>query len=174
MARIDAERFLAMSVFEATLILRDFRERHPGLATDELIATIRRLRADYAAHDYTLGVELEHLIHPQIPSLLVNVELFFTAAVETVIEHGEPIWARLAPAGRDRVVKAMSVNGAQCLRGAGLLEAPPSERVFQWWDTLAAKVRASIDERLLAQGREGERWSLEYERNRPQMRRPQP
>lgn len=157
---------MAMSVFEAALILREFRGRHPDLATGELIETARRLRADYAAHDYVLGVELEGLVDADINGVPTNVECFFTAAVDTVIAHGEPIWARLAPAGRDRVVKAMSINGVQCLRGAGLLETPPSERVFQWWDALAAKIRTSIDERLLAQGREGERWSLDYERAR--------
>src|SRR3546814_6477526 len=42
-------------------------------------------------------------------------------AIEAIIAERSPIWARLAPAGRNHVLQAIGVNGVQCLRSAGLL-----------------------------------------------------
>lgn len=169
MTLIDAERFLAMSVFQAAFTIREFRARFPTLSEDELIDSVRRLRGDLASYDYQHGLVLEQLVDAAFVASVASSDQFFTACVDAVAAKGNPIWIRLAPSGRDRVVKAMSLNGVQCLRSAGLLEAPPSPRVFQWWDQLAGKVRADRDERLLALGREGELLSLERERERLAM-----
>lgn len=157
---MDEERVLSMSAFEAAYLIRSFREKNPGLGTPELIETIRAVRADFYSHDYEAGVELE----ARIPGASSPLESFFTAAVETVISARQPFWARLAPAGRNHVLQALGINGAQCLRAAGLLGASP--RVTDWWDALAMANRGERDARLLARGREGERLSLDYERAR--------
>src|SRR3546814_8775372 len=80
------------------------------------------------------------------------------------IAERSPIWARLAPAGRNHVLQAIGVNGVQCLRSAGLLGS--DARATEWWDALATVNRGERDARLLAQGREGERLSLAYENTR--------
>jgi hypothetical protein len=45
-------------------------------------------------------------------------------------------------------------------------DEPPSAEVVLWWDQRAQTARAEINERLLLQGREAERLSFAYERDR--------
>lgn len=155
---MDEDRILAMSAFEAAHLIRTFREKNPDLGSTEIIATVRSVRADFYPHDYDAGLEIEK----QVPNVITTpIESFFTAAIDAIIALRSPIWARLAPAGRNHVLQAIGVNGVQCLRAAGLLET--NARSTDWWDALASANRGERDARLLAQGREGERLSLAYE-----------
>lgn len=160
---MDEERVLAMSAFEAAYLIRTTRKKNPELSTPDLIATVRSVRTDFYPHDYDAGVAIEGRISPQ---LITPPEAFFTAAIEAIIVDRSPIWARLAPAGRNHVLQAIGVNGVQCLRSAGLLNT--DARAIDWWDALATVNRGERDARLLKQGREGERRSLEYENVRLQ------
>lgn len=160
---MNEDRILAMSAFEAAYLIRTFREKNPELSTADLIATVRAVRADFYPHDYDAGADIEGRIAPQI---VTPLEAFFAAAIDAIITDRAPFWARLAPAGRKHVLQAMGVNGVQCLRSAGLLGS--DARATEWWDALASANRGERDARLLAQGREGERRSLAYERNRLQ------
>lgn len=161
---MDEDRILAMSAFEAAYLIRTFREKNPELSTPDLIATVRAVRADFYPHDYDAGADIEGRIPAQ---LITPLEAFFTAAIEAIIAERSPIWARLAPAGRNHVLQAIGVNGVQCLRSAGLLGS--DARATDWWDALATVNRGERDARLLAQGREGERLSLTYENARLQQ-----
>jgi hypothetical protein len=159
---VDEERILSMSAFEAAYLIRSFRRKHPSLTEQELIQTARSIRTDFYSYDYRTGLALERLI--QNPKADGSLEGFFTAAVEAVMTQYTPFWIRLAPSGRRHVLQAMSVNGAQCLRAAGLMDE--SLRAIAWWDGLSRSSRSEKDDRLLAQGREGERLSLAYEVSR--------
>lgn len=158
---MDEDRILAMSAFEAAYIIRVFRGRNPSLSSPELIATLRSIRADFYPHDYDAGMFLEELIPPEVNS---QAEQFFVSAVNAIIGLKNPVWARLAPAGRNHVLQAVGVNGVQCLRAAGLLSA--DSHATDWWDALASENRSGRDASLLAQGRLGERMSLAYECSR--------
>jgi hypothetical protein len=160
---VNEDRILAMSAFEAAYLIRTFREKNPELSTPDLIATVKAVRADFYPHDYDAGADIEGRIAPHI---VTPLEAFFAAAIDAIIADRAPLWARLAPAGRKHVLQAMGVNGVQCLRSAGLLGF--DARATEWWDALASANRGERDARLLAQGREGERRSLAYERNRLQ------
>lgn len=160
---MNEDRILAMSAFEAAYLIRTFREKNPELSTSDLIATVRSVRADFYPHDYDAGVAIEERIPPQV---VTPLEAFFTAAIDVFILDRAPVWARLAPAGRNHVLQAIGVNGVQCLRSAGLLGS--DARATDWWDALATANRGERDARLLAQGREGERLSLAYESARLQ------
>jgi hypothetical protein len=160
---VNDDRILAMSAFEAAYLIRTFRSKNPALSTSDLIATLRSVRTDFYPHDYDAGVDIEG----RIPRELVTpMNAFFTAAIEAVIADRSPIWARLAPVGRNHVLQAIGINGVQCLRSAGLLGH--DARATEWWDALASVNRGERDARLLAQGREGERYSLAYENDRMQ------
>lgn len=160
---MDEDRILAMSAFEAAYLIRTFREKNPDLSTPDLIATVRAVRTDFYPHDFDAGADIESRIPPQLATPL---ETFFTAAIEAIVTDRSPMWARLAPAGRNHVLQAIGVNGVQCLRSAGLLGS--DARATDWWDALASANRGERDARLLAQGREGERLSLAYESDRLQ------
>jgi len=159
---VDEERVFSMSAFEAAYLIRSFREKNPHLSIRDLVETIRAVRADFYSHDYEAGVVLE----AGIPTALTSLAAFFTAAIEAVISSHKPLWERLAPAGRKHVLQAVGVNGTQCLRAAGLLDT--SQRATDWWDALATARRSERETQLLAQGREGERLSLDYEKARLQ------
>jgi hypothetical protein len=164
---VNEERILSMSAFEAAFLVRSFRHKNPNFTASELVQTARAIRVDFYPHDYDTGVMLEALIAYPDSGAAMPLEEFFTAAIDSIISERGPLWARLAPAGRNHVMQAIGINGVQCLRGAGLLEN--SDRATAWWDALANANRSEKDARLLAQGREGERLSLAYETDRLQQ-----
>jgi uncharacterized protein DUF3883 len=160
----DPERLLSMSAFEAAFVLRRFRLLNPTYQDEQLIESIRSVRADFYPNDYDAGLALERIIPASLDGTS-DVD-YFKAAIEGVINTHQPLWVRLAPVGREYVLRAVSINGTQCFRNAGLLETPPGREVSDWWDALAARVRNEKDVQLLNQGREAERRSLEFERRR--------
>jgi hypothetical protein len=157
----DPDRLLSMSAFEAAFVLRSFRQRNPAYLDEQLVETIRAVRSDFYPNDYEAGLTLERLIPAEV-DLQPNSN-YFRVAIDKLIDSSNPLWVRLAPGGREHVLQAVSRNGAQCFRNAGLLETPPSKAVADWWDALAARVRSQIDTRLLEQGREAERLSFVFE-----------
>lgn len=158
---MNEDRILAMSAFEAAFLIRSFKEKNPELNLPDLVDTIRSIRTDFCRHDYDAGAHIEQRIPLEI---IEPIDLFFTAAIEAIIADCSPIWARLAPAGRNHVLQAIGVNGIQCFRSAGLLGS--DTRATNWWDALASANRSERNAHLLEEGREGERLSLKYENDR--------
>src|SRR5688572_28997685 len=108
-ATLDSERLLSMSAFEAAFVLRQFRQLNPSYDDDQLVESIRNVRADFYPNDYEAGLVIER----GIPSHFGRSdEEFFKAAIEAVILIYEPVWMRLAPGGRDHVLRAVSTNGS--------------------------------------------------------------
>lgn len=160
MTSASAERLLSMSVFEAALVIRTFKEKNVGLSDDEVVHTVRSVRADLYPLDYEAGLLLENVLPPNTD---VSPRAFFRSCVDRVVALKSPLWVRLAPGGREQVTRALGLNVAQCLRAAGLLDNPPDRDTWLWWDRLASVVRADRDAALLVQGREAELWSYERE-----------
>lgn len=153
------DRLLAMSAFEAAHSVRSFRVKHPGLPSEKLIETARAVNVNFFPHDYQTGVALERCVPDGLGD---DLETFFTAAIDAIIQARQPFWLRLAPNGRNSVCAALDENGRQCFRNAGLLGT--SERAIGWWDRMATSVRMAQDADRLAQGRHGERLSFEREK----------
>lgn len=164
MLAFDQDRLLSMSAFEAAVTLRRFRRLNPTYDDHQLVETIRTVRSDFYPNDFEAGLALERLVDEQLDGTVQAP--YFKAIIESIIEHCKPLWVRLAPGGREHVLRAVSTNGVQCFRGAGLLDAPPDTSTSQWWDALAAKIRGEREARLLEQGREAERLSFESECDR--------
>jgi hypothetical protein len=166
MSDLDDERLLSMSTFEAAYTLRRFRRLNPTYLDEQLVECIRSIRADFYPNDYEAGIAVERIVDSELDA--TDDTQYFKAAIEGLISRYRPLWIRLAPGGREHVLRAVSTNGAQCFRNAGLLDAPPSKATSDWWDELAARVRNERDARLMEQGREAERLSFEFECNRLQ------
>lgn len=160
MTSASAERLLSMSVFEAALVIRTFKEKNVGLSDDEVVHTVRSVRADLYPLDYEAGLLLENVLPTNID---ISPRAFFRSCVDRIVALKNPLWVRLAPGGREQVTRALGLNVAQCLRAAGLLDNPPDRDTWLWWDRLAGVVRADRDAALLVQGREAELWSYERE-----------
>lgn len=160
MFSLSAERLLSMSAFEAAQVLRGFRLRNPGLLDRDAVTALRAVRADLYALDYEAGLILEAAI-PALPDYAPR--LFFRACIDFIITSASPLWTRIAPGGREQVMRAVPLNGVQCFRAAGLLEIPPDAATWLWWDNLASQARADRDAALLEQGRKAEWWSYQRE-----------
>lgn len=153
-----------MSAFEAAVTLRRFRCLNPSYDDRQLVESIRSVRCDFYPNDYEAGLILERMVNEELDG--TSQAPYFKAIIEGIIENFNPLWVRLAPGGREHVLRAVSTNGVQCFRSAGLLDAPPDKATSQWWDSLAAKIRGERDAQLLEQGREAERLSFEFETHR--------
>lgn len=74
----------------------------------------------------------------------------------------EPSWVRLAVRGRAAILNYAPAEVIQCLEESGLAEAIDPTTVA-WWDQLSGAERGEEDQRMLEEGRRGERLSYEYE-----------
>ena len=77
----------------------------------------------------------------------------------------EPAWASRIPYGRKEAYLSMGIEEQRCFDESGLMESTDTD-VIDWWDSLAEIERTKHNTLLLDVGREGERLTIEYERNR--------
>jgi len=81
------------------------------------------------------------------------------------IEIAKPAWVQTARAGR-REMLAHAPPGVQQVFAESGMAYGYDDGVVAWWDSLATRARRVRDDALTEIGRQGERRSLEYERNR--------
>lgn len=77
----------------------------------------------------------------------------------------KPSWSYLIHRGRKEAFQYFPVDVQQCFREAELTNSYEAD-VVKWWDMFATVARGKQQDTQLETGREGERLSLEYERNR--------
>jgi len=95
-----------------------------------------------------------------------NCSVAFRQLLAAYIENARPGWGNRMPAGRSETFSALTKDEYYCFQQAGLTQRPASEDVVFWWDHAAAAFRNDSEARLLETGREGERLTLRYERER--------
>ncbi len=154
-----------MSALSALLAIRSYSETHIDAPLDEVVEALGRSDADMSAVNFSVGIAL-HLGLGSLP--FANPSEFFRVTLHEWVVDQLPWWLRLFPYGRERVLPQLKPEEVQCFRSAGLLQDPPPPEVCLWWDRLATLRRSQEDEALTLQGREAERWSMEYENNRLQ------
>lgn len=166
---VDAfERLFSMSAFEAVRMIRSYRLNHPDLLTSDLIALVRSVEPDAAAHDYGAGQLLDTLVEPTVGD--VDPTRFYRACVEAVV-HQNGVWTKIIPRGRRQFVDKLERDEEQCFRAAGLLIDPPTDEIIEWWDRAAGTARLAADYDKLRRARYAERLSLDHERQRLQSLR---
>jgi len=97
--------------------------------------------------------------------LVEGYEQRLRQAILDYIDAAAPPWVQTASFGRKRLISFAGNQIGQVFLEAGLVDGT-DEAVVAFWDALAARARGQKDDRLNAIGREGERLSLEYERQR--------
>ncbi len=164
----DAARLpvtIDMSALSALLAIRLYLEVHEDAPLDEVVEALGRSDAGMSAINFSIGAAL----HQNLGRLPVaDPPEFFRVALHEWIVDQLPWWLKLFPHGRQRVLSQLKPDEVQCFRAAGLLQDPPPSEVSYWWDRLAALRRAQEDDALTLQGREAERWSMDYECRRLQ------
>lgn len=87
------------------------------------------------------------------------------AILSGYIEKSRPAWSRRIPYGRKEAYLIMSQEEQRCFDEAGLMGDTDAD-VIGWWDMLAERERSKRDASRLDIGREGERFTILYERQR--------
>jgi hypothetical protein len=97
--------------------------------------------------------------------LVEGYEQRLRQAILDYIDAAAPPWLQTASFGRKRLISFAGNQVGQVFLEAGLVDGT-DEAVVAFWDALAARARGQKDDLRNAIGREGERLSLEYERQR--------
>src|SRR5258706_804854 len=82
-----------------------------------------------------------------------------------LLESSIPSWIPLLSRGRSEAGKYLPKDVLQCFREAGLFEGI-SDEIIAWWDRYSKISRKTSKDNNLELGRKGEKFSLDYERNR--------
>lgn len=97
--------------------------------------------------------------------LVEGYEQRLRQAILDYIDAASPPWVQTASFGRKRLLSFAGNKIGQVFLEAGLVDGT-DEAVVAFWDDLAARARGQKDDRLNAIGRQGERLSIAYERER--------
>ena len=77
-----------------------------------------------------------------------------------------PIWGNRIPYGRSEAAIFMTKDEKACFYEANLLKKQPDAEVVSWWDKISDDLRAKDNEHKTVIGRQGEQYSINYERER--------
>lgn len=154
-------RLLSMSCMNAVIAIRRYQNRNPEISMHDVISLLANSDSDMASYDFSAASEVVLQLPDELKFLDIKADM--RSAIAALIISHDPWWLKSFPYGRERVALSISDDEKQCLRAAGLYQSPPDVMIMQWWDDLANRARSKQDEKLLAQGREAERLSLEYE-----------
>ncbi|WP_164817279.1 protein NO VEIN domain-containing protein [Paenibacillus lautus] len=160
---LKADDILKMSVLNAVLTLKEYRNLYPNKTINELIAIINAVGTYHSNYDYCTSKKLLEVIELQ---KITDIKCLITA----ILKETFPGWLYQVPFGREIVATCLRDNEKtdvlQCLESAGLYSKHPDNDVVEWWDELASLVRLSEDELKLRSGRGAERLTLEHERGK--------
>ena len=158
------ENCFSMAAFLAFVELYSFRATHPTLSLADILASVKKLKANATGLDFSAGLTLLERLDASVtwhPSK-EGLRQFVYNWVRLV----EPTWLRFVPYGRNKLRRTLSDDEVQCFREAGLFDAKPDDDALQWWDKITALMRSASDTEKMEQARFAERLSLQYEQNR--------
>ena len=161
-----ADTFFKISVIDGALSLCHHRQQYPALSIEDAVRQLQNGPAILAGYDYTRAVELG--VQTGWDAICVDGvrQVQLQETLKRLAIRLKPLWARFSYLGRSRVLQVVSEDQRQCLELAGLLTAPPSEKVVRWWDKLAAYFRTLKEQGDIEIGRKGEQLTIEYETQR--------
>lgn len=160
-ALFPAERVFSFSCLEGLRLLRLYGERHPDLATEELLTVILSVEADANSLDMEASIELSAIVASDCP---LDGRSFYQGCIEAIIHQYRPDWLRLMRQGRARFLDRLSPDARDVFRAAGLLADPVSSEIVAWWDVLSGHSRLVSDRAKIDQGRAAEMLTLAHER----------
>ena len=133
-----------------------------GRAPMESLSYIRQGSADRTSFDYPVAAEIACMYSWRVFSDHSNVKLAFRATLKHLIEAIRPLWIRLLPSGRAKVLRILDADLQQCIHIAGLLSSDHAS--VAWWDAVTVLGREWGYEERLRIGRVAERRAMARER----------
>ncbi len=127
----------------------------------ESLSYIRQGSADRTSFDYPGATEIACMYSWHVFSDHTNVKLAFRATLKHLIEAIRPLWIRLLPGGRAKVLRILDADLQQCIHIAGLLSSDHAS--VTWWDTVTVLGREWEAEERLQIGRDAERRAMARE-----------
>lgn len=156
-----------MSVFNGIIHILDWMDGRDLSDLDQAVETLGCGLTGTAGFDYENAASVIR----RVPSL---VDICIGTRVERlrIILHGAilavaPSWRHAIPYGRGYLRDYLGgSNALQCMEAANLYCTTDDAGAIAWWDRLAGEVRAERNDVNTKQGREAERRTVEFERNR--------
>jgi hypothetical protein len=159
-------RLFAMSAVTALIKVRQHQALNPNWEGDTA-SLLKAIDPSSASADFDSAIA----IHQSLPREVdfADLQSGLQSLLFWLINEYRPWWRKLIPYGRERLRSGLSEDEIQTFRSCGLFSSPASTEIVDWWDRLAAIVRAERDNALGDQGRYAERLTLEYETKRLQQ-----
>lgn len=86
--------------------------------------------------------------------------------LKQIILNTEYLFIKSVLKGPKHLINQLTLNEAQCFKNAGLLDDNPPMDVVNWWDSIKLSIRDKEDSKKLEIGRNAEKKSFEYEKER--------
>ncbi len=161
MTASSEQRALRASLLYAGIeIARDMQTE--GGSPGEALAYIRQGDAQRNSFDYDGAFDVAEDYGWEVFSADSDTGVAFRLTLTNLLEHTRPVWVRVLPAGRRRVVSSLDDDALQCLEIADLLGY--EYEAVAWWDRLAALGRLWDEEARVAIGRDAEKRAMARER----------
>ena len=160
MELVERRRFRASVLYAGIEIARE--STRSGRAPMESWSYIRHGSADRTSFDYPGAAEIACMYSWRVFSDHSDIKLAFRATLKHLIEAVRPLWIRLLPGGRAKVLRILDADLQQCIRIAGLLSSDHAS--VAWWDAVTVLGREWGYEERLQIGRAAERRAMARER----------
>lgn len=162
------DQYFKVSVIGGAFEIKRYLQRRGGTPLHDIVRYLRMGPAHSANYDYDAAVVIGEtagwdVFEPNPDNVAELQNAIFLLAIRL-----RPVWAKASIYGILRALKVLDEDQQQCLRDAHLIDVPLTDDVVTWWDKLAEHFRAADENTALEVGRQGERLSLEYERQRLQ------
>lgn len=157
---ISPDRLLAFPCTECLRVVRIYREKNPGIETEELIASIKTVEADAGSFDFEAAISLDADL---ADGVILDGAEYYRACITTVVTRYQPAWARAMSQGRERFANSLTSDMAAVFTAAGIADEPAPPDFVDWWDGLSGAVRLERDLNKMLQARAAERLTMEME-----------
>lgn len=149
----------ASTIYAGTEVAR--RRAATGQSVDDAVRHLRQGEAYLSSLDYPTALAWFERFGEAVFVGGNDSRTAFREAIDRVARAERPSWVDYAPLGRRKVLDVLDEDARQCFGIAGLLDGSPE--TIAWWDRLAAWSRATLSDKLLEIGRDGEERTLAWE-----------
>jgi len=161
---MNADAALRMSVLTAVMELRTASILYPGEAL-ERIAKLLAERGLFSL-DFELAINLDREYRWfDLPATEGRINEL-RKLIKHVLDTSSPVWLAAIPRGLRLVRETVTEDILQVLESAQLMGDSIDRRAIEWWDQFSVQTRGELDQQRLAQGRQAEEMSLEFEQQR--------
>ncbi len=160
------ENRIRISVLDAGRVILQHLAEYPGIEPVDAARQLELGPTYLGNYDFETALAILTSAEQPVFRLLGGREAELRHAIFEMAKIDKPYWARTAVYGRQRALRLIDDDQAQCLRDAGLIETSLEGETRFWWERLAIEFRLLQEEAQRRIGSEAEKLTLEYEKKR--------